>query len=231
LASVTSGPFSGELLPYLYFGQIAKYVQREKIHMTEEFEIDLATVNEYINQALDDQSLSSADRQVALWLQEFIQKGGGVAKESSKETAIRFEPLAPGFSKIAPLIDFQYSFRGNSTNDIIEIRTRPLQPPQALLSVAALWTDRRGEKGLVYHILRELYEALCKDVTRYRDEVAVLSTNAKLLVGAITGYVAGQLGGSSVLVLGAATATILWLILKIGVNSFCNFYASVFEPA
>ena len=87
-------------------------------------------------------------------------------------------------------------------------------------------TERRGvppdrTPALASLILKEIREALCKNGARYRTERKELRDNANMLIGALAMYIAGLLG-LQVVVVAALVATILRIVLKIGVSAFCK---------
>jgi hypothetical protein len=75
--------------------------------------------------------------------------------------------------------------------------------------------------SLKTEILRQLHLALCKRSKKYAKEVAALKRNIKLLIAAISGYLAASTGFSSA-VIAALVASILLLIMKIGLETFCE---------
>ena len=75
-------------------------------------------------------------------------------------------------------------------------------------------------------ICNEIYSALCKKDRRYRAEVKELWSNCRLLVAAIAGYIAAQVGLATAIV-SALTAVTLRLILLVGKNAFCEYWGQV----
>lgn len=69
-------------------------------------------------------------------------------------------------------------------------------------------------------ILKQLYIALCTK-RKYAKEVAALKKNSDLLIGAVAGYVASSVG-VAVGVMAGLVAAFLSLVLKMGVNAFCE---------
>jgi hypothetical protein len=84
-------------------------------------------------------------------------------------------------------------------------------------------------RALIYHVFRELYLALCRRDHRYGQEVAALGTDATLLVAAIAAQVARR--GFPATAVSAVAATVLWLMAKLGVGAFCDFYAPHFAAS
>jgi|GEM_PF-6082682 len=70
-------------------------------------------------------------------------------------------------------------------------------------------------------ILEEIHTALCTERKKYRKEVADLKHNAKLLIAGIAGYVAAKLG-VPVAVVAALVASLLNILLGMGVSVFCK---------
>ena len=83
------------------------------------------------------------------------------------------------------------------------------------------------QESLKYCIFREFYLAFCKNDARYRKEVKELTKNTKLIIAAVAGGIATSVG-LAVAVVSALTAAAVWLILKVGMNVFCQRYAPIF---
>lgn len=73
-------------------------------------------------------------------------------------------------------------------------------------------------------IMDEIYSALCKKDKRYQKESQELASNVHLLIGAVGGYVAANVG-VAVAVVSAFTAVVLRLALAMGLNAFCTVWA------
>ena len=72
------------------------------------------------------------------------------------------------------------------------------------------------------HISREFYKALCINDEKYRSEVSVLSEGSKMLLAAISGYVAAKVNIETAII-SAMGSALLILISKLGVNAFCEY--------
>ena len=70
-------------------------------------------------------------------------------------------------------------------------------------------------------ILEEIHSALCTSRNKYSKEIADFKNNAKLLIALIAGYIAGKLG-IQVVVISALIASLLNIILGMGVSVFCK---------
>lgn len=114
-------------------------------------------------------------------------------------------------------IDFR---RENFLSDLVLL----YQSPGKFVQVSARYPRRpesRRERASRY-ILVELREAFCSSNARYAKEVAELSKNAKTLVLAISGYVAGLVGLGAAVVAALVAAAVV-LAVKLGFGAFCEF--------
>ena len=73
----------------------------------------------------------------------------------------------------------------------------------------------------------EFYKALCQNDERYRNEVTTISEGSKMLLGAISGYVAAEMGIAPA-ICSAMGSAVLILISKTGVNAFCEYCSKEF---
>jgi len=105
-------------------------------------------------------------------------------------------------------LDLGQVFHGESS---LDFRMASPQPRKSIL-------DKLGSA-----ILDEIYAALCKKDKRYQKESKELASNVHLLIGAIGGYVAANVG-IAVAVVSALTAVVLRLTLAMGVNAFCQVW-------
>jgi hypothetical protein len=71
-------------------------------------------------------------------------------------------------------------------------------------------------------ILKQLHIALCQRSRRYRSEVNDLKKNGKLLIAAITGYVAAKVGAAAA-VIAALVAALLRFAISMGISAFCEW--------
>ena len=105
--------------------------------------------------------------------------------------------------------------------------------PEGISGVYRAKSNRNQAANLVWHqlrmcVFREVYIAFCVTDSKYAAEMKSLETNIKVLIGAIAGTIAATLG-VAVAVVSATTAVVLWLVLKIGRNTFCQYYASYYR--
>lgn len=73
-------------------------------------------------------------------------------------------------------------------------------------------------------IVNQFHLALCKQDDKYKEEIATLHQGSKMLVSAVTGYVAATINIEAA-VNSAVASAMLFLIGKMGINAFCEFYS------
>ncbi len=227
--------------------------------MSEHAALYLDRVQDYIEEALRDQTLSDAEREVVLSLRQVLDSVhtfGDFGADFLRIDPSTFTSIEKTERRLHAREEALHAAAGKLRAMASELRSLAAVLPreqEELYTIArrlhamadrveeewdvlhAEWCALRAQedtllpKALVYNVFRELYTALCLHDSRYAQEVDALPADATRLITVVTQYVARR--GFASTAATAVTATVLWLIENIGRQRFCNFYAPYFTPA